>query len=124
MTDDEWVQIGTVEIVNCEMRLYPLDPYSESSPLQTWVAVEPGVYPVMRKFDAIRWLMRGRVNERVAKIGDGLFELNNGDKPTGLEVQFPSQAFGPEQFAEFLTDPLCQPGPAQRLKFDLAEVTL
>lgn len=114
----EWEQIGTVEVLR--LRIYPIDPVGEPSPLRTTVAVEPGIYPVYRKFDAYLWLMRGRVNERNAKIGDGLYELNAGDKPTGVEVQFPSQIFGAEQFAEFLDDPICQPGPDQRLRFDIA----
>lgn len=110
-----WERIGSVEILR--LRIYPLDPNGEPSPLRTTVAVEPGIYPVFRRFDAFRWLMTGRINERHAKIGDGLFELNDGDVPTGLEVQFPSQVFGAEQFAEFLADPICQPGPEQRLRF-------
>lgn len=113
----EWEQVGTVEIL--ALRIYPLDPAGEPGPLRTMIAVEPGVYPVYRKFDAYLWLMRGRINERVAKIGDGLFEVNAGDEPTGVEVQFPSPVFGAEQFAEFLADPLCQPGPDQRLVFTI-----
>lgn len=114
MSDDDWTQVGTVEVLR--LRLYPIDPTSEH-PLRTEVAVEPGVYPVYRKYDAYRWVLRGRINERMAKIGDGLFVMNDGDVPTGLEVQFPSRAYGPEQFMEFLSDRICQPGPAQRLRF-------
>jgi hypothetical protein len=113
----EWEQVGTVEILR--LRIYPIDPMAEDSPLRTYVAVEPGVYPVFRKFDAYRWMMEGRINKRTAKIGDGLFEMNAGDMPTGPEVRFSSQVFGAEQFAEFLNDPMCQPGPEQRLRFNI-----
>ena len=119
MTDQEkclprWGQVGTVEILR--LRIYDLDPVSDSV-LRTQVAVEPGVYPVYRRYDAYRWVMRGCINERNAKIGDGLYELHNGDVPTGLEVQFPSRAFGVDEFAEFLSEPVCQTGPEQRLRF-------
>lgn len=116
----EWEQVGTVEILRG--RVYPIDPHGGDHALSTFVFVEPGVYPVYRKFDAYLWLMRGRINERHAKIGDGLFEMSNGDKPTGVEVQFPSQTFGAEQFAEFRADPICQPGPEQRLVFTINEM--
>jgi hypothetical protein len=118
----EWEQVGTVELL--ALRVYPIDPYASADlmPNRTEVAVEPGIYPVYRKYDAYRWVMRGRINERTAKIGDGLFAMNNGDVPSGLEVQFPSAAFGPEQFAAFLAEPVCQPGPAQRLRFSIDEM--
>lgn len=116
-----WEQVGTVEILR--LRIYGIDPYSDG-PLRTTVAVEPGVYPVYRKYDAYCWLMTGRVNERNAKIGDGLFELNAGDKPQGLPVQFPSTIYGQEQFAELLSDEACQPGPQQRLRFTLQPLAL
>ena len=45
----------------------------EQGPLSTSVAVEPGHYPVYRKFDAFCWVMEGRINERMEKLGDGLF---------------------------------------------------
>lgn len=112
----EWERIGTVEILR--LRIYPLDPNVSPQPLlSTNVAVEPGIYPVYRKFDAICWVMTGRINERHAKIGDGLFEMNPGDSPTGVEVQFPSPTFGVEEFRKFLNEPTCQPGEDQRLKF-------
>lgn len=115
----EWTQVGVVEIL--QLRIYPIDPMGEPSPLRTYVAVEPGHYQVYRKFDAFRWMMEGRINERAAKIGDGLYEMNSGDAPTGPEVRFSSQVYGAEQFAEFLADPVCQPGPAQRLRFTINE---
>lgn len=117
----EWKQVGTVTILR--ERIYPIDPFAEelSSILATTVVVPPGVYPVYRKFDAYRWVMRGHINERHAKIGDGLYELNSGDRPTGLEVQFPSGVYGAEAFAELLAAEVAQPGPAQRLAFEMSE---
>jgi len=115
----EWTQVGTVEVLR--LRIYPIDPMGEPTPLRTTVAVEPGIYPVFRRFDAYRWMMEGRINERNNKIGDGLFELNEGDMPTGPLVRFSSQVFGVQQFAEFLADPMCQPGPGQRLRFRINE---
>jgi hypothetical protein len=119
--ETEWEQVGTVEILR--LRNYPLDASSDSV-LATQALVEPGTYPVYRKCDAYCWLMTGRINERTAKIGDGLFEMNAGDKPTGLPVQFPSPVFGQQQFAEFLQKPACQPGPEQRLSFTLQPLAL
>lgn len=107
-----WKQIGTVEILR--FRIYPIDPMNDG-PLATTVGVQPGVYPVYRKFDAIRWVMDGRINERNAKIGDGLYELYNGDADTGLDVRFSSRAFGVEEFRELLEDPEV----ATRLRFDV-----
>lgn len=118
-TPSEWTQVGTVEILR--FRIYPLDPQNQDI-LRTEVAVEPGsVFPLYRKYDAFMWLMQGRINERTEKIGDGLFAMNNGDKPTGLEVQFPSKIFGAEQFEDLLTDPAFQPGPEQRVRVELFE---
>jgi hypothetical protein len=106
---NEWEQVGIVEILR--LRIYPLDPMGEPTPLRTYVAVEPGSYPVLRKADAYRWMMTGQINERNEKIGDGLFVMHGGDNPTGPEVRFSSQVYGVEQFAEFLADPICQSGP-------------
>jgi hypothetical protein len=117
MSATEWEQVGTVEVLSD--RVYPLDPTSGDSVLRTTVFVEPGVYPVYRKADAYRWVMSGRINERQEKIGDGLFVLHPGDNPSGQEVTFPSQTYGPEQLADLLAESICQPGPEQRLRFEL-----
>lgn len=119
MSGTEWEQVGTVEILR--QRIYPIDPVTRTDTFgqRTEVVVEPGVFPVYRKADAYLWVMRGVLNERNEKIGDGLFVMHGGDNPVGLEVQFPSMTFGPEKFAEFLTEPICQDGPEQRLRFSL-----
>jgi hypothetical protein len=114
---DDWTQVGTVELL--ALRLYPIDPHATGA-LHTEVAVEPGVYPVFRKYDAYRWVMRGKINERNEKIGDGLYALYGYDRPTGPEVEFSSPTFGAEQFAELLAEPVCQPGSQQRLRFTLS----
>ncbi|AMU71464.1 hypothetical protein PP298_08130 [Mycobacteroides abscessus] len=115
----DWTQVGTVEILRT--RVYPIDPNSEPHPLETTVLVEPGAaFPVYRRIDAYCWVMQGRINQRVAKIGNGLFEMNGGDTP-GLEVQFPSRTYGSEAFAELLADRISQEGPEQRLRFVMTE---
>lgn len=113
-----WNQVGTVEILR--QRIYPIDPNNIGT-LRTEVVVEPGVFPVYRKFDAYLWLMTGRLNERHEKISDGLFAMHGGDVPGGLSVIFPSPTFGVEQFAEFLSEEMCQEGPGQRLRFKISE---
>ena len=114
----EWEQIGTVEILR--FRIYPIDWRADiNQPLTTTVAVEPGFYPVYRKYDAVCWVMTGRINERQAKIGDGLYSLSNGDEPTGVEVQFSSRVYGIEEFREFMSEGLCRPGVGQRLSFEV-----
>lgn len=117
MSDTEWQQVGTVEVLRA--RIYPLDPNASDEPLRTSVAVEPGTYPVYRKYEAYCWIMQGRLDERSAKIGDGTYLMGGGDSPTGLQVQFPSRTYGTEEFASFLDDPMCTPGASQALKFSL-----
>lgn len=118
MSDNEWEQVGTVEVLR--LRIYPLDPECLNTPLRTTVAVEAGTkHPVYRKADAYCWVMTGRLNERQEKIGDGLFVMHPGDNPSGLEVSFPSKTFGVEHFREFLREDMCQEGPEQRLRFTL-----
>lgn len=112
----QWQQVGTVQVL--QRRIYPIDPTRDPRAICVEVVVEPGYYPVYRKCDAFIWIMRGQLNERNEKIGDGLFSLNGGDVP-GLEVQFPSGTYGVEQLAEFLEWPVCRPGPEQRLRFDI-----
>lgn len=114
----EWEQVGTVEVL--VFRVYPIDPANTGyGTTRTEVGVEPGTYPVYRKFDAIRWMMTGRINERHAKLGDGLYQMGGGDKATGPGVTFSSPVFGMEEFQEFLAEDICKPGPAQRLVFNM-----
>lgn len=114
-------QIGTVEVLR--WRIYPLDPMSrDDDPTATTVSVSPGTFPVYRELDAVFWVMTGQINARGSrKIGDGMFELNTSDGGRGPEVTFPSQTFGIEAFRDLLQDACSQPGPGQRLRFDLTE---
>jgi hypothetical protein len=109
-------QVGTVEILKA--RVYPLDPEMNDQPLATTVVVDVGTYPLYRHIDAYYWMMTGRINSRgFTKMGDGLFAINDGDAPAGPEVTFPSPRFGPEQWADFIAEPVCTEGhPAQRLR--------
>lgn len=118
---EEWQRVGTVEVLR--LRIYPLDPANDSV-LRTTVAVEPGVYPVWRKGDVYRWMFTGRINDRNEKISDGLFVMHGGDNPLGPEVTFPSLTYGPDELAKLLAESICQPGPAQRLRFRIAEHAL
>ena len=116
MSASEWEQVGIVEVLKA--RVYPIDPLSEH-PLRTEVWVDPGVFPVYRKADAIRWMLSGRISERNEKIGDGLYALHSSDNPVGQEVTFPSRVYGIDEFAKFMEERLCRPGPERRLVFDL-----
>ncbi len=114
-------QVGTIEMLT--MRVYPLDPNAKADVHRTTVVVQPGIFPVYRKFDTYYWMMSGRINGRgFEKLGDGLFSMNEGDSEAGPEVTFPSPTFGVEQFRDFLAESLCTEGdPAQRLRFTLTE---
>lgn len=116
---ESWRQVGTVEVLRS--RVYPIDPHGGNHVLSTSVWVEPGIYPLYRKYDVHCWVMTGVLNERIEKVSTGLFGLHAGDNPVGLEVRFPSRAYGSEQLAELLAEPLCQPGPDQRLRFSFDE---
>ena len=117
MSNTEWEQIGTVEILRD--RVYPVDPLNRDF-LRTEALVEAGSYPIYRKADAITWLMTDYLNERREKIGDGLFVVHSGDNPTGgLQVSFTARIFGVEEFLDLIADPVSQPGPDQRLDFHL-----
>ncbi len=109
-------QIGTVEVL--KVRVYPLDAETGRNPLATEVVVQPGTYPLYRDFDACYWMMTGRINGRgPVKIGDGMFMMTGSDEASGPEVTFPSQRFGPEQWADFTAEPTCTEGhPGQRLR--------
>lgn len=111
--------IGRVEILRT--RIYPLDaestackhPHSE-------VIVEPGTYDLYNEDGATFWLMRGVLNRRgVWRMGDGLFALNANDDPSEILVVFPSQRFGPDEWAALVAGPECSAGPQQRLRVTL-----
>lgn len=118
---DGWEQIGIVEILRS--RVYPLDPSNES-PSRTTVFVEPGIYPVYQKDDAVRWLMTGKKNKRVdgksERIGDDMYMMHPAhDNPYGADIPYASPSFSIDQLKEFMAEPMCQPGDEQRLRFDI-----
>jgi len=114
-------QVGTVEVLRT--RIYPLDPKTGDHPLATTVVVEPGTYPLYGYVDTVFWMMTGRINSfGFDKIGDGMFTMNLADAPEGPEVTFPSPRYGPEQWVEFITSPVCTEGhPDQRLRIQKTE---
>ena len=111
-------QIGTIDIIGPD-RVYPIDP--QSSDQATTVCVPPGQYPLYRDGLSTYWVMSGRVNTgRVHRLGDGVFSMSDVDRPEGPEVTFLSRVFGPDEWAEFIDEPVCTEGdPAQRLRVHL-----
>lgn len=121
----EWERIGSVEILR--VRIYPADPASALGKGAD-ILVPAGTYPVYRNAEGeTRWVMTGKRNRREVKterLGDGLFSLAARDVPErGDWLEVPSPTFSRDGFEEFLTDELCNPGPEQRLRFDLNRVT-
>jgi hypothetical protein len=109
--------IGTVEILR--PRTYRIDPMNRDSEVGTEAIVMPGVYPLLSDGITYVWLMRGKVNGNSIRRGDGMFTLTEGsDYPLeGLEVEFPSPLFGPDEWQELLDDPTVIEGHSeQRLR--------
>jgi len=115
------VKVGTIETLS--FRVYPLDAELGFTDLGSTVAVQPGVYDVVRDGLSTAWIMTGRLNRGgLYREGDGLFLVNQGDQPSGIEVTVPSRRYGPDEWAEFLADPMCQEGhPEQRLRITMFE---
>ena len=107
-----WKQCGTVEILR--PRVYDLDPDAFRG---TSVFVEPGIYPLYRNVDVYAWVMTGRINERLERMGDGLFGLHQGDRPVGLAVQFPSRSMSLAEINDMLADPVM----SSRLRIEWSE---
>jgi len=112
-------QIGTIEIL--QPRVYPLDAES-SDPSPTEVIVQPGSYELYRDGDVTYWLMRGQINQRgLWREGDGMFVATASDKPSAIEVVFPSRRFGPGEWAKLIAGVEFAEGSAkQRLRLSLA----
>jgi hypothetical protein len=107
--------IGHVEILRA--RIYPLDAECRCDTGST-VVVEPGKYPLYRDGAATFWVMRGRLNRRgIWRMGDGMFGMSQNDQPSGIEVEFPSRRFGPDEWADLLASPEFTEGnKAQRIR--------
>lgn len=116
--------IGTVELL--QMRVCPLDTNAANYPTATEIVVPPGTYPVYRDGDVVFWMLTGQRNARGGRqFGDGLIAIGGPDEGYGPPVTFPSQSYGPEQFAEFRREPMCTEGhPAQRLRFTIPAESL
>ena len=110
-------RIGTIELLR--MRVYNLDAYAHDPGAQT-VVVEPGHYGLYRDGDTTYWVMRGKLNMRIWRIGDGTFMALGSDEPSDVEVVFPSRRFGPDEWVELLASPELTDGSAgQRLRVRL-----
>lgn len=108
----ERVQVGTVEITR--LRIYPLDPMAHDDGLRTDVIVQPGEYPVFCLGGMTwYWQMTGTLNGRDVRLGDGLGILRDGDVATPDEVVFYSPRFGPNEWADMLSEAE-SPGSALR----------
>lgn len=112
-------QIGSVEILR--LRIYPEVP---GDPDSASVAIQPGIFPLMRAGDRIWWPMRGVVSTRAdvstERIGDGLFLMTPAhDQLSDNERSITTRTWTPAEFAEFLTEWGCVEGPEQRLRIRL-----
>ena len=103
--------IGYVELLR--PRVYPLDP--ESPDVVTDAAVPAGRYPLYRHRDRILWFLTGQLNDGGFRSrGDGMFTVGP-DEGVGPPVTFPSRSFSRQEWSAFKRDPVCVPGPGQRL---------
>jgi hypothetical protein len=101
-------QVGTVELL--KVRIYPIDPKNHADD-RAEVIVQPGTYPLYCDHGVYYWMMTGEVNTRgFRKIGDGMFSMTPWDQTSGVEVTFPSDRFGSEQFTDFRNEPVCTKG--------------
>ena len=111
--------IGTVEILRT--RVYPLD-FEATNATRSEVVVEPGVYDLFRDGFTTYWMMRGRLNTRHERMGDGMFGMRDGDRPSDIEVVFPSRRFGPDEWRDLLAEPAFIEGdPEQRMRVTVVE---
>lgn len=120
---DDLAKIGTVELLRA--RIYPLDAETSAElchcPHLT-VIVAPGVFDLYSDGLAFWWVMRGQLNQRGAwRMGDGMFAVWPSDRPSGIDVVFPSKRFGHDEWAKLLTEPeLTEGHEHQRLRVSLA----
>jgi hypothetical protein len=111
-------QIGTVQITRT--RVYLLDPAARPDDVTaTTVLVEPGEYPVYQDGISFYWRMTGVLNHQSYRIGDGMFEMNSGDKLSEDDVAFYSRRYGPDEWDALLAGFAAEAEP--RLVFTLLE---
>lgn len=115
-------QIGTVQTLID--RVYQINPS-----LDRWEGnsafVTPGVWPLLCTEQGERfWVMDGRTSEwhcDVDPVGGGMFVVHQGDVVSDQKVVVGSMRYTELEWERFLTGPLCQPGPEQRLVVTLFE---
>lgn len=119
-------QVGYVELVNVEYRIYTLDPARElgddsvNPPTEVIVSKDDGPLAVMRDGLSTWIALSGCINGRgFFRLGDGMFEMNTADKVTERKVQTISKVWGPDEWADLLaTDPIFAEGAdTQRLRY-------
>jgi hypothetical protein len=93
-------QIGTVQITRT--RIYNLDPNApeDCGYVPATVVVEPGEYPVYQDGLSRYWRMTGVLNQRLNRLGDGLFTIAPGDERGDDDVVFYSRRYGPDDWEE------------------------
>lgn len=112
-------QIGTIEILRD--RVYKMD--AECHCLTpTTVVVRSGMYPIYRDGISTFWTMSGKLDMSGPwRMGDGMFSMSpGGTMPSDIEVQFPSKRFGPDEWADLLTeDTFVEGHPNQRIRVSM-----
>src|SRR3954454_5181932 len=115
----DFKHVGSVEILR--MRTYNIDPQNKDM-LATEAVVKPGPYPLMSDGYSYLWLMTGNLNGNFMRRGDGLFIGGQNDRPIdNLVVTFPSPVFGPDEWEDLLSHPVCIEGhDEQRLRITIS----
>lgn len=105
-------QIGTVEIL--KSRVYPIVDNCGDSPT---AIIEPGIFPLYQEGEMKFWILEGKMNRKNRKIGDGIFTISQSDISSDIVLRFPSRAFTPKEWKEFIKESVTIDGhPDQRLK--------
>lgn len=124
---DSMKVIGEVELLR--ERAYPLD--AECGPagqhVYTEVVVPPGTYPLYGDGLTTFIVFTGLPNiGRVFRLGDGLMTAQTADvvDTDWPEVTFMSRRWGPDEWEDFTADPMCAPGPEQRMRISLRNAPL
>ena len=118
----DFKHVGSVEILRS--RIYNIDPYNKDI-LATGAVVEEGTLcPLMSDGYSHVWLMAGVINGQFLRRGDGMFVAakHANAMPLNISVTFPSKFYGPDDWEDLLTDPICIEGDhEQRLRNGVLE---
>ena len=124
VSQDRITRIGSVAIL--KPRVYPLDAECHCDSGSS-VYIEPGEYPLYNDGMTTWWVMYGQLNQGGGgawRLGDGMFGLRDGDVQSGIEVTFPSQRYGPDEWTKLLAEDIFTDGhPEQRIRVVLAANT-